>query len=81
VRGRLSVRQTEALVRTAKDGKTSVGKGGSTKEKPANVRDLETRLTKRLGTKVEVRERDGKGEIIVKYANWDELDRLLDVLL
>jgi ParB family chromosome partitioning protein len=45
------------------------------------VRDLETRLTKRLGTKVEVRERDGKGEIIVKYANWDELDRLLDVLL
>ncbi|HVY32610.1 MAG TPA: ParB/RepB/Spo0J family partition protein [Polyangiaceae bacterium] len=81
VRGRLSVRQTEALVRSAKDGKTSVGKGGSSKEKPANVRDLETRLTKRLGTKVEVRERDGKGEIIVKYASWDELDRLLDVLL
>jgi ParB family chromosome partitioning protein len=81
VRGRLSVRQTEALVRSAKDGKTSVGKGGSAKEKPANVRDLETRLTKRLGTKVEVRERDGKGEIIVKYANWDELDRLLDVIL
>jgi len=80
-RGRLSVRQTEALVRSAKDSKTPAGKGGSDKEKPANVRDLEARLTKRLGTKVEVRERDGKGEIIVKYANWDELDRLLDVLL
>jgi ParB family chromosome partitioning protein len=81
VRGRLSVRQTEALVRSAKDGKTAVGKGGAGKEKPANVRDLESRLTKRLGTKVEVRERDGKGEIIVKYANWDELDRILDVIL
>jgi ParB family chromosome partitioning protein len=83
VRGRLSVRQTEALVRSAKDGKTAVGKGGGAggKDKPANVRDLEARLTKRLGTKVEVRERDGKGEIIVKYANWDELDRLLDVIL
>jgi ParB family chromosome partitioning protein len=81
VRGRLSVRQTEALVRTAKDGKTPAGKGASGKEKPANVRDLEARLTKRLGTKVEVREKDGKGEIIVKYASWDELDRLLDVLL
>jgi ParB family chromosome partitioning protein len=80
-RGRLSVRQTEALVRSAKDGKTPAGKGGTDQEKPANVRDLEARLTKRLGTKVEVRERDGKGEIIVKYANWDELDRLLDVLL
>lgn len=83
IRGRLSVRQTEALVRSAKDGKTASGKGGGAggKEKPANVRDLEARLTKRLGTKVEVRERDGKGEIIVKYANWDELDRLLDVIL
>jgi ParB family transcriptional regulator, chromosome partitioning protein len=83
VRGRLSVRQTEALVRTAKDGKAAPGTRGSSpgKDKPANVRDLEARLTKRLGTKVEVREKDGKGEIIVKYANWDELDRLLDVIL
>ncbi|HKY38482.1 MAG TPA: ParB/RepB/Spo0J family partition protein [Polyangiaceae bacterium] len=79
VRGRLSVRQTEALVRSAKDGKTAVTRAG--KEKPANVRDLETRLSKRLGTKVEVRERDEKGEIIIKYASWDELDRILDVIL
>jgi ParB family chromosome partitioning protein len=83
VRGRLSVRQTEALVRTAKDGKTTLGGRGAAagKDKPANVRDLEARLTKRLGTKVEVREKDGKGEILIKYASWDELDRLLDVLL
>jgi ParB family transcriptional regulator, chromosome partitioning protein len=83
VRGRLSVRQTEALVRSAKDGKPTLGArgAGATKDKPANVRDLEARLTKRLGTKVEVREKDGKGEILIKYASWDELDRLLDVLL
>ncbi len=82
VRGRLSVRQTEALVRTAKDGKSGGGaRGAAGKDKPANVRDLEARLTKRLGTKVEVREREGKGEIVVKYANWDELDRILDVIL
>ncbi len=81
VRGRLSVRQTEALVRSAKDGKTTIGGRPAGKEKPANVRDLETRLSKRLGTKVEVRERDGKGEILVKYASWDELDRILDVIL
>ncbi len=64
-----------------KDGNTTPGPRGGGKDKPANVRDLEARLTKRLGTKVEVREKDGKGEIIVKYASWDELDRLLDVLL
>ncbi|HXK16885.1 MAG TPA: ParB/RepB/Spo0J family partition protein [Polyangiaceae bacterium] len=81
VRGRLSVRQTEALVRAGKDGGKAVGARGAGKEKPANVRDLEARLTKRLGTKVTVREKDGKGEIIVAYASWDELDRLLDVML
>jgi ParB family chromosome partitioning protein len=81
VRGRLSVRQTEALVRSAKDGKATLGPRGTGKEKPANVRDLEARLTKRLGTKVEVNEREGKGEITIKYASWDELDRLLDVIL
>ena len=83
VRGRLSVRQTEALVRTTKDGNATLGGKGSAggKDKPANVRDLEARLTKRLGTKVEVREKEGKGEILIKYASWDELDRLLDVLL
>ncbi len=80
VRGRLSVRQTEALVRALKDGKTAGARGGGP-EKPANVRDLEARLSKRLGTKVEVREKDEKGEIIVKYASWDELDRILDVIL
>ena len=81
VRGRLSVRQTEALVRAAKDGNKPLGARGAGKEKPANVRDLEARLTKRLGTKVEVREKEGKGELIIAYASWDELDRLLDVLL
>jgi ParB family chromosome partitioning protein len=80
VRGRLSVRQTEALVRSTKDGKSPTNRG-SGKEKPANVRDLEARLSKRLGTKVEVRERDEKGEIMIKYASWDELDRILDVIL
>lgn len=81
VKGRLSVRQTEALVRASKDGKVTLGARGGSKEKPANVRDLEARLSKKLGTKVEVRERDGKGDILVKYGSWDELDRLLDVLL
>jgi ParB family chromosome partitioning protein len=83
VRGRLSVRQTEAMVRSAKDGKGGKGTQGprAGKEKPANVRDLEARLTKRLGTKVEVNEHEGKGEIVIKYASWDELDRLLDVIL
>ena len=38
-------------------------------------------LARKLGTKVEVRDKDGKGELAIKYASWDELDKLLEMLL
>lgn len=84
VRGRLSVRETEKLVRNAKQQSAgSSGGSGASKgqTKSPSVRDLEMRLERRLGTKVEVRDRDGKGEIAVRYASWDDLDRILDVIL
>jgi ParB family chromosome partitioning protein len=78
VRGHLSVRQTESLVRGAKaksDGKTAP------KGKSANVRDIEGRLERRFGTRVELRDKDDKGEIVLRYASWDELDRILGLML
>ncbi|MFO0569558.1 MAG: ParB/RepB/Spo0J family partition protein [Polyangiaceae bacterium] len=81
ITGRLSVRQTEALVRTAKANAGSSAKGGRKSSKSAAVRDLELRLERKLGTRCEVRDRDGKGEIGVKYSSLDELDRLLDLIL
>jgi ParB family chromosome partitioning protein len=81
--GRLSVRQTEALVRTAK-GNANSGKGGApgaSKGKTPATRDLEARLARKLGTKCEVRDKDGKGEIAIAYSSLDELDRLLEALL
>jgi ParB family chromosome partitioning protein len=81
VNGRLSVRQTEALVRQAKDGARS-GKGErDDKRKTPSVRDLEHRLARKLGARVTLRDRDGKGEIVIGYASLDELDRLLELLL
>jgi ParB family chromosome partitioning protein len=78
VRGRLSVRQTEELVRGAKPKAAGATKAGT---KPASVRDLEKRLERKLGARCEVRDRDGKGEIVIKYGNLDELDRILDLIL
>jgi ParB family chromosome partitioning protein len=82
--GRLSVRQTEALVRSAKANAAEGGKGNGNanpRTKTPAIRDLEGRLTRKLGTRCEVRDRDGKGEIAVAYASLDELDRLLETLL
>ena len=84
VRGKLSVRQTEELVRAAKAGKSgkkSAAGTGSSSNKSASVRDLETRLQRRLGTAVEVKDREGKGELVVRYSSLDELDRILDIIL
>jgi ParB family chromosome partitioning protein len=82
VKGRLSVRQTESLVRGTK-AKTAGADAtkGAPMGKSANVRDIEGRLERRLGTKVELRDREGAGEIVLKYSSWDELDRLLEELL
>jgi ParB family chromosome partitioning protein len=83
IRGQLSVRATEALVKSARPKgptvKGSVTPGGDGKT-PA-IRDLEARLTRTLGTKVTVRDQGNHGEIAIPYADLDALDRLLDKLI
>jgi ParB family chromosome partitioning protein len=84
VRAKLSVRATEALVRQrARRGErgSSGDDAPAGKSTTASVRDLEQRLTRALGTKVEVRDRGNKGEVVIPYADLDALDRILDKLL
>lgn len=76
VRKKLSVRQIEAEVRALKQP------GDKSKpKKSAGVKDLEQRLTRKLSTRCELRDRSGKGEIVIRYADLDELDRILEHLL
>ena len=81
--GKLSVRATEALVRALrakkKDGKAPAGTANGVKS--ASVKDLELRLTRALGTKVEVRDAGNRGEIAIPYADLDALDRTIEKLL
>lgn len=81
VRGRLPVRKVEELVRTArtpKEGAADKGdKATNGATKSPSIKDLEARLMRRLGTKVDVKDRKGKGELVVSYASLDELDRIL----
>ncbi len=80
INGRLSVRQTEQLVRQAKEAAGGKSSGGG-KKKSASIRDLEKRLERKLGARCEVIDRDGKGEIKIRYGSLDELDRVLDLIL
>jgi len=84
VHGRLSVRQTEALVRASKqgkDGKDGKGGAGTPAQKSASVRDLERRLAIALGARCEIRDHGGKGELVVHWATLDDLDRVLERVL
>ncbi|NCQ62004.1 MAG: ParB/RepB/Spo0J family partition protein, partial [Myxococcales bacterium] len=71
VGGHLSVRALERLARKA-DTKSSEPKG-----KSANVRDLERRLSRALGSPVTVNDQGGKGSLEIRYSSLDELDRLI----
>ncbi|HEX8790546.1 MAG TPA: ParB/RepB/Spo0J family partition protein [Polyangiaceae bacterium] len=82
IRQGLSVRATETLVRqkvASRGGKGAQANGKGTAS--PGIRDLEERLTRALGTKVQVRDHGNKGEIAIPYANLDALDRIIDKLL
>jgi ParB family chromosome partitioning protein len=76
---KLSVRQTEALVRALKAAPSGSAAPAAQAKSPG-VRDLEGRLARRYGTRCEVRDRKGSGEIIIRYSDLDELDRILEQL-
>jgi ParB family chromosome partitioning protein len=71
----LSVRQTEALVRQIQQGKS-----GSTRTvvKDADTRRLEQDITEKIGAPVTITSNaKGKGQLVIRYTNLDELDGIL----
>jgi ParB family chromosome partitioning protein len=77
-RGRLPVRRVEELVRAA-SGKQAERRPRGEQASPG-IRDLEARLMRRLGSRVQVRDSGGHGELAIAYGSLDELDRLLGLI-
>lgn len=74
----LSVRQTEALIK-----KINVSRETSEevkKEKSSEVKSVENSLSHMLGTKVSVKENNGRGKILIDFYSVDDLNRLIDFL-
>lgn len=70
---RLSVRQTEALVRSYANPK----KKSSKPAKSSDIQHLEESLAEKLGTKVSLEDKNGKGKLVIEYKNLDILDGIL----
>ena len=82
LRDGLNVRQTEDLVARLQASSTSVptSRNGKQPLKDAHVLALEDKLKQRLGTKVGLRYRQGKGALEIRFFSDDELERVLEIL-
>ncbi len=75
----LSVRQVEAMVKKILEGHLA----GAPKKISSKVRDiqiLEEELSRTLGTKVCVENKNNKGRVVIEYYSLDDLDRILGVI-
>jgi ParB family chromosome partitioning protein len=78
----LSVRDTEALVKDGTQGDARGTSSGGTSVAmaapgDADTRELEHRLSERLGLKVEVKGRGEQGRLVVHYRNLDQLEEVI----
>lgn len=74
----MTVRQTEQLVRTLAEG-GKPGGAARVQKQDANIKNLETMLSERLGARVAIKHgAKGKGSLVIKYNSLDELDGILN---
>jgi ParB family chromosome partitioning protein len=80
----LTVRQAEELVSHLQNQpSTPTGKshqGAVVTNRDANVVSLEGKLRERFGTKVQLRYRQGKGPLEIKFFSEDDLQRILGIV-
>jgi len=79
----LSVRQTEELVARLQNQKAAPGSDNSkaaARSLDPHVGNVENRLRERLGTKVQLRYRQGKGLLEIRFFSDEELERILEIL-
>lgn len=79
----LSVRDVEQRVRTAVPAKASKKSAAATDPRSAEVRDLEDRLRRRLGTDVHIVQagKKSKGELRIAFYNDEDFERLMELIL
>ena len=76
VQKKLSVRQTEILVRQFREKKFKV-----VSKKDTNILDLQKTLEDKLGLNVSINnKKDNSGTISFEYKNLDQLDKIIDTI-
>ena len=89
LRNSWSVRETERQVRmkldylskfSQRDGSNNSDTSASSPDPEIQLQHLEDQLQRRLGTNVDIKFQNGKGQIKIDYSSLDEFERLYDLL-
>jgi len=77
----MSVRQTEVFIHAMLNPEGKPKKSAPAEERrDPNVRAAEEKLRRRLGLRVEIADKGGKGTVAIQYTNVDEFDAILAAL-
>lgn len=76
----LSVRQTETLVQGMLNPEKNKKEAKPEPEVDPNVKEVAERLQRALGLKVHIEDKNGRGRVIIEYANIADFDELLEQL-
>ena len=89
LRNSWSVRETERQVRmkldylskfSQRDGSENSDRSASSPDNDIQIQHLEDQLQRRLGTNVDIKFKNGKGQIKIDYYSLDEFERLYELL-
>jgi len=78
VENQMSVRETEVFIKNKSKPKKSTSNVSS--EVKLAIKDMENNFSKYLGTKVKIKENNGKGKIEISYYSHDEFERISEIL-
>jgi ParB family chromosome partitioning protein len=78
----MSVRQTESYIQGLINPESKPKKAAAAAPPPQdpNVHEAQDRLQRRLGLKVHIEDKQGKGRVIIEYAGVDDFDAILTAL-
>ena len=80
VKDALNVRQTEGLIARLQQAKTPKPQQAPGPQSDAHVSNLESRIRDRVGTRVQLSYKAGKGKVQIAFYSDEELERLLQIL-
>jgi ParB family chromosome partitioning protein len=77
----LNVREAETLVRDFRAPPAPAREPREAHQPSPQVRRLSEELQRTLGTKVSIHDRGKKGQVVIEYFSYDDLDRLVDRIM